>query len=46
MNILKEMLQSTSKQTNVLTSENHRLKKRFEKLESRYAKKYTDKKIT
>lgn len=40
------MLQSTSKQANILTSENHRLKLRFEKLESRYAKKYTEKKVS
>ena len=36
--MLKEMLTSSNKQVKILTSENLRLKKRFEKLETRIYK--------
>lgn len=36
--ILKDMLMSTNKQTKILTSENHRLKKKFERFENKVSR--------
>jgi hypothetical protein len=40
------MLQSTNKQANFLTTENHRLRKKIERIESRYAKRRNNQNIT